>query len=200
MPWRPQRGASRIGLIADETNRAHAAEIATALGAVGSVRRLTITRGINGRGAKDLGLLPNLGRAYASVTQTGKTGRQILEGLAAGEMRGLLMLGPNPALEAAGDLLERAVRKAACVVAFDTRPGVVSRYATVLFPGHAIFEKAGSVTNIEGRVQRIRAGLPPGVVQRRQRRACSPASPVRWERSDGGPVIRSRSTGCCVTR
>ena len=154
-------GATRIGLIADETNRAHAAEIATALGAAGSVRRLTITRGINGRGAKDLGLLPNVGPAYASLMQTGKTGRQILEGLAAGEMRGLLMLGPNPALEAAGDLLERAVRKAACVVAFDTRPGVVARYATVLFPGHAIFEKAGSVTNVEGRVQRIRAGLPP---------------------------------------
>jgi NADH-quinone oxidoreductase subunit G len=154
-------GASRIGLIADETNRAHAAEIATALGSVGSVRRLTITRGINGRGAKDLGLLPNLGRAYASVTEAGKTGRQILESLAAGEMRALIILGPNPALEAAGDLLERAVRKAACVVAFDTRPGVVSRNATVLFPGHAIFEKAGSVTNTEGRVQRIRAGLPP---------------------------------------
>ena len=154
-------GATRIGLIADETNRAHAAEIATALGGAASVRRLTITRGINGRGAKDLGLLPNVGPAYASVTQTGMTGRQILEGLAAGDMRGLLMLGPNPALDAAGDLLERAVRKAACVVAFDTRPGVVSRYATVLFPGHAIFEKAGSVTNVEGRVQRIRAGLPP---------------------------------------
>jgi NADH-quinone oxidoreductase subunit G len=154
-------GASRIGVIADETNRPHAAEIATSLSAVGSVRRLTITRGINGRGAKDLGLLPNIGPAYASLAQTGKTGRQILEGLAAGEMRGLLMLGPNPALEAAGDLLERAVRKAACVVAFDTRPGVVARYATVLFPGHAIFEKAGSVTNVEGRVQRIRAGLPP---------------------------------------
>ncbi len=155
------KGATRIGLIADETNRAHAGELATALGAVGSVRRLTITRGMNGRGAKDLGLLPNIGPAYAAVTERGKNGRQILEGLAAGEMRGLLMLGPNPAIEAEGDLLERAVRKAACVVAFDTRPGIVSRHATVLFPGHAIFEKAGSITNVEGRVQRIRAGLPP---------------------------------------
>jgi len=67
-------GASRIGLIADETNRAHAAELATALAAAGSVRRLTITRGINGRGAKDLGLLPNFGPAYGSVTEQGKNG------------------------------------------------------------------------------------------------------------------------------
>jgi NADH-quinone oxidoreductase subunit G len=154
-------GASRIGLIADETNRAHAAEVAAALARLGSVRRLTVTRGMNGRGAKDLGLLPNLGRGYASAPERGKNGRQILDGLAAGEMRALLVLGPNPALEAAGDLLERAVRKAACVVAFDTRPSVVSRYATVLIPGHAVFEKAGSITNVEGRVQRIRAGLPP---------------------------------------
>jgi predicted molibdopterin-dependent oxidoreductase YjgC len=153
--------ASRIGLIADETNRAHAAALAAALAAVGSVRRLTITRGTNGRGAKDLGMLPNFGPAYAALQERGKNGRQILEALATGELRALLMLGPNPALDAEADLLERALRKAACVVAFDTRPGIVSRYATVLFPGHAIFEKAGTMTNVEGRVQRIRAGLPP---------------------------------------
>jgi NADH-quinone oxidoreductase subunit G len=154
-------GASRIGLIADETNRDHAAGLAAALAAIGSVRRLTITRGSNGRGAKDLGMLPNFGPAYAELSERGKNGRQILEALAAGELRALLMLGPNPALEAEADLLERALRKAACLVAFDTRPGIVSRYATVLFPGHAIFEKAGTITNVEGRVQRIRAGLPP---------------------------------------
>jgi formate dehydrogenase (NADP+) alpha subunit len=28
-------------------------------------------------------------------------------------------------------------------------------------PGHAYVEKAGSVTNVEGRVQRIRQALPP---------------------------------------
>jgi NADH-quinone oxidoreductase subunit G len=151
-------GGTRIGLIADETNRAQAAAIATALG---TVRRLTITRGPNGRGAKDLGLLPNVGPGYVPVAEPGRNGRQILEGLAAGELRGLLLLGPNPALEAEADLLGRALRAAACVIAIDTRPGIVSRSATVLIPGHAIFEKAGSLTNVEGRVQRIRTALPP---------------------------------------
>jgi NADH-quinone oxidoreductase subunit G len=152
------KGGTHVGLIADETNRVHAAAVAAGLGAV---RRLTITRGVNGRGAKDLGLLPNSGPGYAAVTRAGKNGRQILEGLAAGEMRGLLLLGPNPALEAEADLLERALRRAACVIAIDTRPGIVSRAATVVIPGHAIFEKAGSMTNVEGRVQRIRTALPP---------------------------------------
>ena len=143
-----------------------------ALGAVGSVRRLTITRGINGRGAKDLGLLPNFGPGYASVAEAGKNGRQILEGLAAGEMRGLLMLGPNPALEAAGDLLERAVRKAACVVAFDTRPGRRLALRDSALPRPRDLR--------EGRQRhqrrRARAAHPrrpaAGVVQRRWRRAC----------------------------
>jgi NADH-quinone oxidoreductase subunit G len=151
-------GGARIGLIADETNRPHAAAVAKAIGAV---HRLTITRGPNGRGAKDLGLLPNIGPGYEPLTQTGRNGRQILEGLAKGELRGLLVLGPNPALEAEADLLTRALRAAACVIAIDTRPGIVSRGATVLIPGHAIFEKAGSLTNVEGRVQRIRTALPP---------------------------------------
>ncbi len=155
------KGATRIGLIADETNRANAAAVAAQLASVASVRRLTVTRGMNGRGAKDLGMLPNVGPAYAPVAKAGMNGRQILEALAKGELRGLLILGPSTALESAGDLLERAVKAAACVVAIDTRPGVVSRHATVLIPGHAVFEKAGSVTNVEGRVQRIRAGLPP---------------------------------------
>jgi NADH-quinone oxidoreductase subunit G len=151
-------GGARIGLIADETNRPHAAAVAKAIGAV---HRLTITRGPNGRGAKDLGLLPNIGPGYEPLTETGRNGRQILEGLAKGELRGLLVLGPNPALEAEADLLTRALRAAACVIAIDTRPGIVSRGATVLIPGHAIFEKAGSLTNVEGRVQRIRTALPP---------------------------------------
>ncbi|MGA7988688.1 MAG: molybdopterin-dependent oxidoreductase [Candidatus Dormiibacterota bacterium] len=152
------KGGTRVGLIADETNRVNAAAVAKGLG---SVRRLTVTRGVNGRGAKDLGLLPNVGPGYAPLEKPGKNGRQILEALAAGEMRAVLVLGPNPALEADADLLTRALRRAACVIAIDTRPGVVSRAATVLIPGHAIFEKAGSVTNVEGRVQRIRAALPP---------------------------------------
>jgi NADH-quinone oxidoreductase subunit G len=151
-------GGARIGLIADETNRSHAGTIARA---IGSVRRLTITRGPNGRGAKDLGILPNVGPGYAPVAKTGRNGRQILEGVAKGEIRGLLILGPNPAVEVEADLLTRALRAAACVVAIDTRPGIVSRGATVLIPGHAIFEKAGSLTNVEGRVQRIRTALPP---------------------------------------
>jgi NADH-quinone oxidoreductase subunit G len=153
--------AKRIGVIADETNRAQAARIAAALSRASRVSRMTITRGVNGRGAKDMGVLPNLAAGYTSAPAVGKNGRQILEAVASGGIRALLIVGPNPALEAAGDLLERALRKAESVVVIDTRPSTLTRHATVLIPGHAFFEKTGTVTNTEGRVQRVRPALPP---------------------------------------
>ncbi|MFN2568893.1 MAG: 2Fe-2S iron-sulfur cluster-binding protein, partial [Candidatus Dormibacteria bacterium] len=65
-------GGGLIGLIADETNREHAARVAAALaaghgdGGPGGrlVKRLTVTRGVNGRGAKDMGVLPHLLPGY----------------------------------------------------------------------------------------------------------------------------------------
>ena len=153
--------ATNVGVIADETNRDHAKQVARALARTATVRRLTVTRGVNGRGAKDLGILPNVSAGYRSITGAGKNGRAILEAAAAGAIRALFILGPHRVLEGAGDLLTRALRRADSVVVIDTRPGVLANAATVLIPGHAFFEKAGTVTNMEGRVQRIRPALPP---------------------------------------
>ena len=58
-------------------------------------------------------------------------------------------------------LVERVAASVEVLVVIDTGPGPLSRGATVLIPGHAYFEKAGTVTNVEGRVQRIRPALPP---------------------------------------
>jgi len=154
-------GRQRVGVIADETNRDHAARVAKALArAAATVRRFTVTRGVNGRGAKDLGVLPDLLPGYRAAPAAGKSGREILEAAAGGEIRALLFVGSNPALEVASELLTRALRKAATIVAIDTRRGEVARHAHVLIPGHSYFEKIGSVTNVEGRVQRIRPALP----------------------------------------
>jgi len=155
------RDAAVVGVIADETNRANAAVLAKSLGRHTTVRRLTVTRGINGRGAKDLGVLPSHAMGYRTVSQNGKHGREILEAAAAGAVRALLFLGPADAFEAEFDLLNRSLRKVDCVVVIAATPGPVANAATVLIPGHTIFEKNGSVTNLEGRVQRVRPALPP---------------------------------------
>jgi len=150
-----------IGIIADETDREHAARLAAGLGATREVRRLTITRGVNGRGAKDVGALPNSGPGYTPVEAGGKSGRQILEAAAAGVISGLVVMGGSAWAGGGAALLERVAAQVDVLVVIDTRPGPLSRAATVLIPGHAYFEKAGTVTNVEGRVQRIRPALPP---------------------------------------
>jgi len=155
-------GQTLVGVIADETNREHAAHVARQLAPrVGSVRRLTITRGVNGRGAKDLGLLPNLLPGYQPASGEGRTGREILEAAASGAVSGLLLVDAGTAMAQAKDLLEAALRSAEVVVAIESRPGPVAQRASVVLPGHTYMEKAGSVTNTEGRVQRIRQALPP---------------------------------------
>ncbi|HEX6538350.1 MAG TPA: molybdopterin-dependent oxidoreductase [Candidatus Dormibacteraeota bacterium] len=153
--------AGFVGIIADESNRERAAQVAAHLAGRGTVKRLTVTRGVNGRGAKDLGLLPNVLPGYVAARPAGAGGADILEAAARGEIKALVLLGPSSALQAAGDVLVRAVSRAASVVVIDTVPSEVTAHATVLIPGHAIVEKIGSVTNLEGRVQRVRPALPP---------------------------------------
>jgi NADH-quinone oxidoreductase subunit G len=155
-------GLALVGVVADEANRAHAAEVAAALARGNTaVKRLTVTRGVNGRGAKDLGVLPNLLPGYQPAPGAGKTGREILQAAASGQIKALVLLGGGHHAAAAGELMANAVRAAELVLAIETRPGVVADGATIVIPGHAYVEKAGSVTNMEGRVQRIRQALPP---------------------------------------
>ncbi len=150
-----------IGLVADETDRVAARRLADELGGSRTVRRLTITRDVNGRGAKDLGVLPNSGPGYSPVRDGGKAGRQILEAAAAGVIKALVVLGGSLWADDVTELIERVAGVVEVLVVIDTRRGPLTRAATVLIPGHAYFEKAGSVTNVEGRVQRIRSALPP---------------------------------------
>ena len=62
----------------------------------------------------------------------------------------------------------------------DTKPGVLADAATVLIPGHSLMEKQGSVTNLEGRVQRIRAALPPATSVPSELRVLSMLAVMPW--------------------
>lgn len=149
-----------LGVVADEGNRENAARLVGELGAR-EVRRLTVTRGVNGRGGKDVGAVPGSGPGYEPVDGNGKHGRAILEAAAAGLVKALVVMGGSFWEGQVTALLDRVVASVEVLVVIDTRPGALSRGATVLIPGHAYFEKAGTVTNLEGRVQRIRPALPP---------------------------------------
>ena len=136
----------------------------------------------NVQGACDMGCLPNTYPAYQSVTNAevqarfrsawGKTsdarvGLTVVEMLNAaerGEVKGLFVLGEDPAMS---DPDTNHVRKALDAVEFlvvqDILPSETTPYADVILPGAAFAEKEGTFTCTERRIQLVRKAVtPPG--------------------------------------
>ncbi len=142
---------------------------------------LPVARRSNLYGALDMGLAPDLlpGRVPVADPATrealeerwgglpggeGDDAEGIVAGLEEGRIRALVLLGcdpaadfPDPARAAA------ALRRAELVVAVDLFLGESSRRAHVVFPARAFGEVEGTVTNLEGRVQKVNRLVPgPG--------------------------------------
>jgi NADH-quinone oxidoreductase subunit G len=134
---------------------------------------LPLVRRSNTYGALDMGVAPTLlpGRASvrsaearAALEETwgpipagaGLAAAGILEGLAAGTIKGLVLLGSDPVSDF-GDpaLARRALEAAEVVVALDTFPSPSVEMADVVFPLLGFAEVEGTVTNLEGRVQKV---------------------------------------------
>jgi NADH-quinone oxidoreductase subunit G len=140
---------------------------------------LPLARRANVVGALDMGLAPTLlpGRVSEStahdVLETewgplpegrGRDATGILEGLRDGELTALLLLGSDPIRDhPEPELASAALDAAELVVAFDHFLTDSSRLADVVFPVAGFAEVEGTVTNIEGRVQKVNRLVPgPG--------------------------------------
>src|SRR5207237_5040698 len=66
--WVPA-DAQAVGILATVSHKKEATDLQAALGkkVKGSVRRLLVVRGPNGRGASDLGVLPNISTGYDGI-------------------------------------------------------------------------------------------------------------------------------------
>ncbi len=104
----------------------------------------------NSRGASDMGISPNLGPGYQSI---GGSGLAYDEILAAADLDVLWVVGANP--------LKRATLAAsnAFVVVNEMFLTETAKRADVIFPAASAYEKSGTVTNVCGEVQRLKAGL-----------------------------------------
>jgi len=141
---------------------------------------LPLARRSNTYGALDMGLAPSLlpgrvamgssdlGGAWGELPSArGLDARGILEGLAAGEIIGLVLAGADPVRDAPdGELARAALDNARFVVAIDLFLTDSSRLADVVLPAEGFSEKEGTVTNVEGRVQKV-ARVVPGPGQSR---------------------------------
>ncbi|MEV8467886.1 formate dehydrogenase subunit alpha [Fluviibacterium sp. DFM31] len=137
----------------------------------------------NVQGASDAGLIPMFLPDYQPVTddgvraafseiwasgdfsaEKGLTVTEILDAVHAGEVRGMYILGENPAMsdpdvEHARDALARLEH----LVVQDIFLTETANYADVILPAAAFYEKDGTVTNTNRQVQMGRAAVtPPG--------------------------------------
>jgi NADH-quinone oxidoreductase subunit G len=151
--------AQAVGILATETAKKQAVELQGKLARKikGNVRRLIVTTGPNGRGAKDLGLLPHLGPGYASLN--GQAGKGRTEWVQAG-IKALYVHESSPLHGfKANDAESMWLPTVPLVVVHRFKASPLDQVAQVILPGHAFTEKDGTVTNMEGRVQRIARGI-----------------------------------------
>ncbi|MFN2485556.1 MAG: NADH-quinone oxidoreductase subunit NuoG [Acidimicrobiia bacterium] len=135
---------------------------------------LPLARRSNVYGALDMGLAPNLapGRISPDLFSAwgswpagrGKDAGGILDGLSSGDILGLVLVGADPIRDVPNGVLARkALESAKFVVALDQFLTDSSRLAHVVLPVEGFAEKDGTVTNVEGRVQKVNRVAPgPG--------------------------------------
>jgi NADH-quinone oxidoreductase subunit G len=151
--------AYAVGILATEANKKAAVELQGKLQkkVKGTVRRLIVTTGPNGRGAKDLGILPHRGPGYVSLN--GKSGKGRVEWPGAG-VKALYVHESSPLNGFVPSDAESMWMSSLPLLVFHRfKPSPLDEVAHVIIPGHAFTEKDGTVTNMEGRVQRILKGI-----------------------------------------
>jgi len=137
----------------------------------------------NVQGACDMGALPNLYSGYQAVTDeqnrkkfekvwgvdnlpgsAGLTVTEIISSVGQGKIRGLYIMGENPAIsDPDSNHVRRCLEKAEFLVVQDIFFSDTAAYADVILPGASFAEKDGTFTNTERRCEMIKkVVLPPG--------------------------------------
>ena len=112
----------------------------------------------NGRGLREVGVLPNIGPGLSEEDPGGKSSNEIAEALSSGELSAVLLMGTDPIVDHPnGAAWDAALAKAPTVIAFSSwLTPAAERHATVVFPAEVGPEKEGTLTHPDGRLQRLR--------------------------------------------
>lgn len=160
------------------------ANLALLTGRVGDGRgaMYALRRENNAQGACDMGVTPDYLPGYQSVTdpatrarfearwgrrlpgEPGVTALKMMELVRSGKIKGMLIVGENPALSFPGAAeVKEALSALDVLVVSDLYLTETARLATVVLPAASAAEKDGTFTNFEGRLQRARRAVkPPG--------------------------------------
>lgn len=144
-----QLGGGNVVVVAGRPNLAESAEatiaaLATVLGAHPDAKVLPALRRGNVVGALTVGMAP---------PDADHDGLATLRAAADGKLELLVLLGADPLNDCPdADLARRAIAGARRVLSIDTFPSQSTQHADVVLAASAYGEKAGTTTNLEGRV------------------------------------------------
>jgi NADH-quinone oxidoreductase subunit G len=153
-----QLAAGDVVVVAGRANLAESSELAVAglrtlLDAVPSAKVLPAFRRGNVVGALQVGLAP---------ADAQHDGLEILRVAAAGQLELLVLVGADPIADCPdADLARRALAGARRVISLDTFVSESTALADVVLAAAAYGEKAGTTTNLEGRVTAVAAKVTP---------------------------------------
>lgn len=126
---------------------------------------------LNGRantfGALDMGLAPDLGPGRLNIESPGMSTAEMMEALDSGELRALVMVGADPI----GNIPDprsaiNGLDAAEYVISIDLFVNESNLNADLILPASGFGEKEGTVTNVEGRVQKVNVVRPsPGAAR-----------------------------------
>jgi NADH-quinone oxidoreductase subunit G len=177
--------ANKVVAIVGQASAADGVQLAESVaafvrGKADHVKILPLARRANQYGALDMGLAPdllpgrvaqgaigcaNLADSWGEMDESlGRSAPAILRGLEKGDVRVLLLVGADPIRDSADPTLAtEALEAAEYVISLDLFLNDSNREADVILPATGFAEKDGTVTNVEGRVQKVNAICPgPG--------------------------------------
>jgi len=150
----------RTGLTEDPSLASAVADFAAGLP---EASVLPVTRRPNAFGAVDMGIAPGVGPGRTAV-DGGMGADEILDD--GGSVRAFLLLGADPVADHPAGTGAAALASAEFVVSIDLFLTESSRAADVVLPAAGFGEVEGTMTNIEGRVQKLNRLVPaPGAAR-----------------------------------
>jgi formate dehydrogenase (NADP+) alpha subunit len=134
----------------------------------------------NGQGACDMGTLPKFLPGYRSVADAqaraefeetwgtrlpakdGLTALEIMEQVRKGKIKGMYVVGENPALSFPNSkLVTESLTSLDFLVVQDIFLSETAKLADVVLPAASFAEKEGTFTNFEGRINKVRKAIEP---------------------------------------
>jgi NADH-quinone oxidoreductase subunit G len=121
---------------------------------------LEVPDATNARGLREVGCAPGIGPGLGAARR-GKDAAGIRDGLAKGELKAIVLWDVDPVRDFPDSgAWGRALEKADFVVSVSMFKNESSAYADVHLPAESHAEKEGTLTHPDGRLQRLRPGVP----------------------------------------